>query len=163
MRISEDARIAQTLQQQEYAWANSTSNGAGMAELPPGYTRPGTYNAADAATTGVQTVHFPRNSTVAANQRAAAVPVNTAKSQEEEEKKLKKHRPWFIWTVSLIQVGTLIASLFINHNMTGEWIQTQPVWNYMSGLLIARVVSRRRKLISCRSIIINFQSDLLLE
>ncbi|KAI9015431.1 rhomboid family-domain-containing protein [Hyaloraphidium curvatum] len=46
---------------------------------------------------------------------------------------MKKHRPWFIWTVSLIQVGTLIASLFINFNMTGEYIQTTPVWNYMIG------------------------------
>lgn len=106
---------------------------------PPGYTRPGTYNRDDAATTGVQTIRFPRNAQVASALGVTAVnagrPGAVVSDKPVEEKKLKKHKPWFIWTVSLIQVATLVASIFINKNMTGEYIQTTPVWNYMSGLI----------------------------
>ena len=44
----------------------------------------------------------------------------------------RRFRPWFIWTVSVVQVLMLLVSLGVNYNLTGSVIETQPL-NIMIG------------------------------
>lgn len=44
-----------------------------------------------------------------------------------------KHRPWFVWIVSLIQVAVFIAELAKMGALTGSPIQTKPSFNPMIG------------------------------
>jgi membrane associated rhomboid family serine protease len=46
--------------------------------------------------------------------------------------KLKPHKPWFLGTVTIIQVLMLIMSMYFNWSNTGSFIQTEP-FNLMIG------------------------------
>jgi hypothetical protein len=46
---------------------------------------------------------------------------------------VKGYRPWFIWTVSLIQVAMLVYELVLNNALFGQFIQTTPSFNILIG------------------------------
>lgn len=58
---------------------------------------------------------------------------------------VKAFRPWFIWTVSLIQVGMLIYELVLNNVLFGQFIQTTPSFNILIGpnTLVKKIVGKR--------------------
>jgi hypothetical protein len=47
--------------------------------------------------------------------------------------KLKPRRPWFLMTVSAIQIGLVIYSMILNYQQNGEFIETKPNFNYLIG------------------------------
>ncbi|KNC97770.1 YD repeat (two copies), variant [Spizellomyces punctatus DAOM BR117] len=62
--------------------------------------------------------------------------------------KLKPHRPWFLGLMTLLQVGTLIASFVINQKNTGSIIQTNP-FNYMIGPTSGVLISMGARFVPC--------------
>ncbi|KAI9009443.1 rhomboid family-domain-containing protein [Gaertneriomyces semiglobifer] len=62
---------------------------------------------------------------------------------------MKRHRPYFMWLVSIIQLGALIASFVLNKQTTGSIIQTQPVLNAMIGPTPGVLITMGARFVPC--------------
>lgn len=45
----------------------------------------------------------------------------------------KQNRPWFLYGMTIIQVGVLIYSMVFNWQQTGQIIEMTPTFNYLIG------------------------------
>jgi len=147
-QLAEDERLAKELQDREYAMQVYTQQQADAQIVAREYGQ-------QIGSVGPYVTAYPRN-TVVASQQPKALQDPNVRSQIINQ---KQHRPWFIWTVSLIQLGTLIASFFINYNMTGQWIQMEPVWNYMIGPTSGTLIRMGARFVPCIRVVPEYTSN----
>jgi hypothetical protein len=51
----------------------------------------------------------------------------------KDVKKLQVKRPWFLMTITFLQIAVLILSMVFNFMDSGSFIQTTPNFNYLIG------------------------------
>jgi membrane associated rhomboid family serine protease len=148
-QITEDERLAKELQDHEYAMQVYSQQQIDSQIVAEEYGQ----QIGDA---GYVTGMYPRNQIVATTQQPKALQDPNVRAQIINQ---KQHRPWFIWTVSLIQLGTLIASFFINYNITGSYIQTTPVWNYMIGPTSGTLIRMGARFVPCIRVVPDYTTN----
>ncbi|KAJ3341845.1 hypothetical protein HDU93_003966 [Gonapodya sp. JEL0774] len=67
----------------------------------------------------------------------------------EQLAKLKQHRPYFMYAATLVQFAMVILSFAVNKDMTGEFIQTQPSFNYMIGPASGPLIRMGARFVPC--------------
>ncbi|KAJ3022408.1 hypothetical protein HKX48_006225 [Thoreauomyces humboldtii] len=62
---------------------------------------------------------------------------------------MKRHRPWFLGIMTIIQVGTLIASFVLNYRVMKLPIEVTPNFNYMIGPASGVLISMGARFVPC--------------